>query len=72
MEMRKFTSLVLAAAMGAGMFIREAAGNMVVDLLAEEDDAIVEQTGIDVVASLSTRRLLDDVRNQRIVDLCTH
>ena len=36
-----------------------------VDLLAQEDDAVVEQTGIDVVAALAAGRLFDDVGHER-------
>ena len=32
-----------------------------VDLLAQEDDAVVEQARIDIVAALAARRLLDNV-----------
>ena len=39
-------------------------GHVVVDLLAQEDNAIVEQAGVDVVAALAARGLLDNVGNQ--------
>ena len=37
---------------------------MVVDGLAEEDDAVVQQAGIDVIAALAARGLLDNVGNE--------
>jgi len=37
----------------------------VIDLLTEEDDAVVQQAGVDVVAALATRRLLDDIGYER-------
>ena len=39
-----------------------------VDLLAQKDDAVVQQARIDVVAALAARRLLDDVGNQRRIN----
>ena len=38
-------------------------GGVTGDFLAEEDDAIVEQAAVDVVASLAARGLLDDIRD---------
>ena len=40
-------------------------GHVIVDRLAQKDDAVVEQAGVDVVAALAARRLLDDVGDQR-------
>ena len=42
-------------------------GHVVVDLLAQEDDAVVEQAAVDVVAALAARRLLDDVGDEGVV-----
>jgi hypothetical protein len=44
-------------------------GDLLVDRLAEEDDALVEQAGVDVERPLSARALLDDHRDQRHTDL---
>ena len=41
-------------------------GHVVVDLLAQEDDAVVEQAAVDVVAALAARRLLDDVGDEGV------
>ena len=38
-----------------------------VDLFTKEDDAVVEQARVDIVAALAAG-LLDDVRNERGVD----
>ena len=38
--------------------------DVVVDGLAEEDDVVFEQTGVDVVGALAARRLLYDHRDQ--------
>ena len=46
--------------------------HVVIDLLAQEDDAIVEQAGVDVVAALAARRLLDNVGNQRRLGIEAH
>ena len=47
-------------------------GHLVVDLLAQEDDALVEQAGIDIVAALATRRLLHNVGDQSRMWVETH
>ena len=36
----------------------------IVDILAQHDDAIVQQTGENIVGTLPVRRLLDNVRNK--------
>ena len=36
----------------------------IVDILAQHDDAIVQQTRENIVRTLSVRRLLDNVRNK--------
>ena len=43
-----------------------------VDLLAQEDDAIVEQARIDIVAALAARRLLDNVWHEGGIELSDH
>lgn len=43
-----------------------------VDLLAQEDDAIVEQARIDIVAALAARRLLDNVWHEGGIELGDH
>src|SRR3990172_1708876 len=40
-------------------------GDLVVDLTAQEDDAVAEQTGIDVVGALAAMVLLDDDGDER-------
>ena len=44
----------------------------VVDGVAEEDDTVVKQAGVDVVGPFPPRRLLDDVRNGVRADVCAH
>ena len=39
-------------------------GDLLVDLAAEEDHAVVEQAGVDVERALAARGLLDDHRDQ--------
>ena len=39
-------------------------GRFLVDLSAEEHDAVVEQARVDVERALAARRLLDDHRNE--------
>ena len=43
-----------------------------VDLLAQEDDAVVEQARIDIVAALAARRLLDNVWHEGGIELSDH
>ena len=43
-----------------------------VDLLAQEDDAVVEQARIDIVAALAARRLLDYVWHEGGIELSDH
>ena len=43
-----------------------------VDLLAQEDDAVVEQARIDIVAALAARRLLDNVWHEGGIELGDH
>ena len=40
------------------------AGGRVVDLLRQEDDAVVQKAGENVIGTLSAARLLDDIGNQ--------
>jgi len=40
-------------------------GDLVVDRLAEEDDPLAQQAGVDVVRALAAGGLLDDHRDQR-------
>ena len=40
------------------------AGRGVVDILAQHNDAVVQQTGENIVGTLPVRRLLDNVRNK--------
>ena len=40
------------------------AGRSVVDILAQHNDAIIQQTGENIVGTLSMRRLLDNVGNK--------
>jgi hypothetical protein len=39
--------------------------DLVVDLVAQEDDPLVEQSRVDVERALAARCLLDDHRDQR-------
>ena len=41
-------------------------GHMIVDLLAQEDDAVVQQAAVDVVAALAAGRLLDNVGDKGV------
>ncbi len=43
-------------------------GDVVVDRRAEEDDAVLEQARVDVVAALAAVGLLDDRRDDEVVD----
>ena len=43
-----------------------------VDLLAQEDDAVVEQARIDIIAALAARRLLDNVWHEGGIELGDH
>ena len=43
-----------------------------VDLLAQKDDAVVEQARIDIVAALAERRLLDNVWHEGGIELGDH
>ena len=36
----------------------------VVDILAQNDDAVIQQTGEDIIGTLTMCRLLDNVRNK--------
>ena len=47
-------------------------GSHRVDLLAQKDDAVVQETGVDVIAALTARGLLDDVGHERGVDAIDH
>ena len=40
------------------------AGGGVVDILAQHNDAVVQQTGENIIGTLPVRRLLDNVRNK--------
>src|SRR6266498_1846042 len=42
-------------------------GNHVIDGRAEEDDAIDQQAGIDVVTAFPAPRLLDHMRDQKVI-----
>ena len=39
-------------------------GRSIIDILAQNDDTVVQQTGEDIVGTLPVRRLLDNVRNK--------
>ena len=39
-------------------------GDVIVDLAAEKDDAVAQQSGVDVVGALAARGALDDAGNE--------
>ena len=51
-------------AYGAGR--HDDVGDLVVDARAQEDDALLEQQGVDVVRALAAAASLDNHRNQRL------